>query len=1074
MSKQVRGYRLSPQQERGWLLHQRAAIYYSQCVIRIEGMLEKGRLQSALDRIVGRHEVLRTTFYRLPGKTTPVQQIRDRMVPSIAEGGMIERAEESLDVEGLLKKEREEGCDLEHGPLMRVRLVGLSPVSHLLIITLPSISADGASLRFIANELEGHYRGKDGQDEQDDNPVPYIQFSEWQLEMLGEAEGEELRQQMAVGGDARELRLPFEMAAPTSGLEPQQFDPHELELVLSEEVTAKVMRVAVEYETTAEIILLACWQSLLWKLTGRKESITGVLFDGRKYEELKGAIGPYCKWVPIGKHFDEDSGFSNVVREAQAATERARELLEYWVDEGSGNTSGRMEFAVGFEYERTAPGETRRAGFSIYKHRALIEPFKVRLRCLDAGARVTLEIGADRQVFSSNSVGLLADEFRTLLENALNEPDKRIVELGMISAERLHELAVTLNDTAVDYPRAASAHGLVQMQALRSPDCIAMEDNEGALSHGKLEDEANRVADWLRESGIGPESVVGLCVERSAEMVVSMLGIMKAGGGYLPLENTLPTERLAYILADSGAVAAVTSEVLREKFESSDIPVICIDRQSEKVNRRSAPEVEVSPDNVAYVIYTSGSTGRPKGVMVTHRGLVNYLEWGRQAYRPEEGGGALVHSPLGFDLTVTSLWLPLVSGGRAVLVSEEKGVEGLSKALSGGSDFSLLKITPAHLEVLSQNLDRKAGKVRTIVVGGEALSGERLRTWQIDAMDTRLINEYGPTETVVGCSMYEVKEEVRGGVPIGKPIWNTRMYVLDRQMRVTGVGEAGEICIGGEGLARGYLNRPEMTAEKFIPDAVGANPSQRLYATGDLGRYRIDGEIEFLGRSDYQVKVRGYRVELGEIESTLDQHPAVRESVVIMLEEFAETSRLVAYVVGEEGAELTTGQLRRFLKEKLPEYMIPAAFSILERLPLTINGKLDREALPEKKELRPALENSYVMPRTETEQIIAEIWGTVLHTRQLGIYDNFFDLGGNSMSMLQILGKLRSRFDVELTTVDLFKYPTLASLVDYLSLGAAAAPAPQDEQARGQHQDSSVVRRRQMRRERRSSMGGGR
>jgi amino acid adenylation domain-containing protein len=1042
MTRHARGYRLSPQQKRGWLLHQRAAIYYSQCVIRIEEVLDKSRLQRAVDTIVRRHEVLRTTFYRLPGKTTPVQQIHDRRDPSFSEGVMIETAGsgQSRDVDALLKREREEGCDLEQGPLIRVRLVGLSPLNHLLIITLPSICADAASLRFIANELERHYRAKDGQDEQDGTSVPYVQFSEWQLEMLEGAEAEELRKQIAVGGDATELRLPFEMAPPTSALEPQQFDPHEFELVLSEEVTAKVKRVAVEFETTAEIILLACWQSLLWKLTGREESITGVLFDGRKYQELKGAIGPYSKWLPIGNHFDDDSGFNDLVRQAHAATERARELLEYWVDEGRGNSSARLEFAVGFEYERTAPGGTTPAGFSIYKHRALIEPFKLRLRCLDAGAIVTLEIGVDRRVVSSNSMALLADEFRTLLENALNDPDKRIVDLGIISAERLLELAIRLNDTAVDHPKAASAHGLVQIQALRSPDSIALEDNDRAFSHGMLDDEANRVADWLRHCGVGPETVVGLCVERSAEMVVSMLGIMKAGGGYLPLENALPAERLAYMLADSGAAAAVTSQALREKFEYSDIPVICIDRQPEKeVMPRCPPQVEVSPDNLAYVIYTSGSTGRPKGVMVTHRGLVNYLGWGWQAYRPEEGGGALVHSPLAFDLTVTSLWLPLISGSRAVLVSEEKGVEGLSKALSAGRDFSLLKITPAHLEVLSHNLDPKEGKVRTIVVGGEALTGERLRTWQIDAIDTRLINEYGPTETVVGCSTYEIKEEITGGVPIGKPIWNTRMYVLDSQMRVVGIGEAGEICIGGQGLARGYLNRPEMTAEKFIPEAVGPNASQRLYATGDLGRYRIDGLIEFLGRRDYQVKVRGFRVELGEIEEVIKEVEGVKASVVVVRGEGAD-KRLVGYVVRDPEKRSGIREVSEYLKRKLPDYMLPKAIIEIKHLPLTSNGKVDKGAVPTEEIARPDLGHEYVEPRTPVEEILAAVWSEVLGIRDIGIHDSFFALGGDSIRSVRVVA-LSTERGLNYSVENLFQHQTIAELVAELqTANADAAP----------------------------------
>jgi amino acid adenylation domain-containing protein len=489
------------------------------------------------------------------------------------------------------------------------------------------------------------------------------------------------------------------------------------------------------------------------------------------------------------------------------------------------------------------------------------------------------------------------------------------------------------------------------------------------------------------------------------------------------------------MLEDARIRFVVSQEKLAGALPPHGARVVRLDADAEAFADESALNVaaEVSGENLAYIIYTSGSTGQPKGAAIPHGGLVNYLDWCRRAYDVKGGEGAPVHSPLGFDLTVTSLFAPLLSGRRVVLVPEESGVEGLGEALRASGGFSLVKITPPHLEVLNYLLPaaEAAGRTGALVIGGEALKAEALGFWRKHAPETRLINEYGPTETVVGCCVYEVEPgEVIGGiVPIGRPIANTRLYVLDARFEPVPTGVAGELYIGGSGLARGYLNRPDLTAERFLPDPFGDVAGARLYRSGDLARYAPDGNLEFIGRVDQQVKVRGFRIELGEIEAALSAHAGVREAAVIVREDTPDEKRLTAYVVAEPGDATTAADLRTHLAERLPEYMIPSAFVMLERLPLTSNGKVDRRRLPEPDHARPELERAFVAPRNETEEALTKIWSEVLGVERVGVNDNFFELGGHSLLATQVVSRVRNTLKVDLPLRSLFfEAPTVALL----------------------------------------------
>ena len=580
-------------------------------------------------------------------------------------------------------------------------------------------------------------------------------------------------------------------------------------------------------------------------------------------------------------------------------------------------------------------------------------------------------------------------------------------------------------------------HRWIEVQAERAPGAVALTCAGEALTYSQLNARANRLAHRLRAQGVGPEVLVGLCSGRSAAMVVGLLAVLKAGGAYVPLDPSYPAERLAFMIGDARTTVLLTQADLLVRLPASSASIICLDRDWRSIE--AEPDGNLSGgaglQNLAYVIYTSGSTGRPKGAMINHLGLANYLSWCAKAYAVPVGLGAPVHSSISFDLTITALLAPLITGRRVDLLDEDLGIEQLSEALRRSRDYSLVKITPAHLRWLGDQVDPRdaAGRTRAFVIGGEQLRPEHVSFWRQHAPETTLINEYGPTETVVGCCVYRVPRDqpISGPIPIGRPIANTRLYVANRNLEPVPVGVAGELYIGGAGVARGYLNRPGLTAERFIPDPFGLEPGGRLYRTGDLARWRADGNLEYLGRVDRQVKVRGYRIELGEIEEALAQHPAVRETAVLAREDAPDDRRLVAYLTVADDRPVPAGlELRQFLRKSLPEPMIPSAYVVLEALPLTPNGKVDREALPalERGGARPVALS--VAPLGPVEEEVASVWEAVLGLDRVGAHDGFFDIGGHSLLATQVISRLRELFGVEIPLRGLFEAPTVAGLAE--------------------------------------------
>ncbi len=623
------------------------------------------------------------------------------------------------------------------------------------------------------------------------------------------------------------------------------------------------------------------------------------------------------------------------------------------------------------------------------------------------------------------------------------------------------QAAITRIQQLVPRPTGASRqllsnlclHECFELVAAANPDATAAVFRERQLTFEQLDRLANKIASHLRSLAVGPEVRVAVLMRRSPELLAALLGVLKAGGVFVPLELTLPRERMKFLIEDSSARVVLTEEALIESLppQYADSGTTCIvERAQEQLAGQSdaRPTVDVRPMNLAYVLYTSGSTGLPKGVMVPHRGIVNYLLWCIEAYEIGRGNGAPVHTSVGFDLTLTSLFGPLVAGRPVVLLPESEGVEALATTLRARPDFSIVKITPAHLEMLGDLLvdAQISGSVRTLVVGGESLRQKTLEFWQAHAPDTRVVNEYGPTETVVGCCVYNVPVKhlatVTDIVPIGLPIANTQLHVLDGELQPVPPGGAGDLYIGGDGVARGYLGRPDLTADRFVPDPFSSVPGARLYRSGDWCRWRPDGVLEFLGRTDHQVKVRGFRVELDEISVVLAQHPKIRKAVVLARQGNGTSKRLIGYVVLQPGTSLASADMRAWLSAKLPEYMIPEAFVQLASLPLTSNGKVDRLAIESIEPIRTSAIAAFVAPRTSTEGLLVKLWAEVLGSDTIGVHDNFFELGGDSIRGIQLVARARAA-GLKLTPRQIFDFPTIAALASVVSEAPAASPAGQ-------------------------------
>ena len=1028
------GYRLSPQQRQAWAAGQAGAPPEARCAVRVEGVVRADQLEAALRELVERHDVLRTRFQTLPGMRFPVQVVED--------GGVSWEHAELSDVahdeqERLVARLFEQAGGDEGEARLRASLVTLSGTRHVLFISVPQLAADARTFENLTAELARLYASRaGGSPEEADEPVQYVQFSEWQNELFEDesdeeaAEGRRFWRENLPEGEAP--RLPSERAAHGA-----RFEPARASIALGEGVWREADAIGRAEGADAEAALLAGWHAALWHLLRHERIAVSRTFEGRKFEELRGALGLYDAELPVGALIEEEAPFGRLVRQVGERLRDGNRWQEYfpWF------TVEAQGFGVyGFEYE--AEAHAHAAGPQVFRladSRTCATRFKLKLRCVRRGSGLTAELHYDAALFAREEAERIGRRYARLLSDAVADPRTPVGRLTVVDEEERARLLKDFDGAREQFDEACF-HELFEAQAARTPDTAAVVCEGEQLTYAELNRRANQLARRLIKLGAKPETRIALLAERSANTVVNLLAVLKTGAAYVPLDPALPAERLGAMLRDAG-VALLLCE--REGDAPEGVAHLSLDADARAIASESDenPRVAVDAANLAYVIYTSGSTGRPKGVAVAHGQLSNYVNSIRRQFELPAPAAYAVVSTLAADLGHTMTFPALAAGGTLHVITHEVAAD--ARALSdyfARHRIDCLKIVPSHLAALLAS-DESGGVLprRRLVIGGEAASPELVERIRRLAPGCRLFNHYGPTETTVGVLTHEVTaESADAGAtpPLGRAIANTRVYVLDGAARLVPFGTPGELYVGGACVARGYLNHAAATAERFVPDPLSGEPGARLYRTGDVVRYLDGGELEFLGRIDNQVKIRGYRIELGEIEAAVRRHAAVRECVVVA-RAAGEERRVVAYVVAHRGRQLTAAELRASAHEWLPDYMMPSAFVLLDKLPLTSNGKLDARALPAPEEAQARDARPYVAPRNALEEALAGLWAEVLGCERVGVEDNFLELGGHSLLAMRITSRLRELFRVELPLRALFEATTVAELARALCAAEA-------------------------------------
>ncbi len=1068
---------LSFSQQRLWFLDQfdpGSTAYSIPVVFKFEGEFQQDVLEKSINTIVRRHESLRTTF-SVNSDNLPLQiihpfspvtlQVKDLM-------GLPQNEKEPA-VFRLAREQSSIPFDLKKGPLFRTLLIRTAPQTHYLFINMHHTISDGWSTGVFTTELaalmEAFSTGKENP--LPDLPVQYSDYAIWQRRSQG---SESLRPQLEYWINKLSGRLPV-LELPTNRPRPafQTYKGETIQTFLPSNLTLRIKDICKQHQVTLFMVLLAAYNVLLHRYTGQEDLLVGTPIANRDQKNIEGLIGFFVNTIVIRNELSGNLRFIDFldrVRQSSLEAFTNHELpFEHIVEalHPARDTSHSPIIQVMFILQNT-PFR------SIHFHNLEMRPF-----IIDSGASkydLTLTVWEspdgtgcffeyNTDLFDKSTIERMAGHYQVILESICDNIEMPVAQLQMLTAQEQTQILHQWNNTYRALPSEQTLQSLFEAQVQNTPDSVAVFFEQEQITYRQLDQRANQLAQYLRKLGIGPEALVGVNLNRSIDMVVALLGILKAGGAYVPLDPYFPADRLAYMLEDSGAKVLLTQESLAGKLGGEGVQMVCIDTDWPVITRESTEPLETSStqENLAYVIYTSGSTGRPKGVQVLQRGVVNFLlSMQREpGITPEDV--LLSVTTLSFDIFGLELYLPLISGAQLVLVSSAVAADGsrLAEALST-QNVTIMQATPTTWRLLIAA--GWMGNARfKVLCGGEAFPPDLVAA--LLERSGSLWNMYGPTETTIWSTICQITtaDEM---VTIGRPIQNTSVYLLDAYGQPVPVGIPGELYIGGEGVARGYLNRPELTAERFLANpfsqpAQGIDWNTRFYRTGDLCRYLSDGRIEYLGRMDNQVKLRGFRIELGEIEANLSLHPTIDQAVVIAREDTPGDKRLIAYLT-PKGIPPSTTELRDYLHDKLPDYMIPSVFMVLQSLPLTPNGKVDRRALPVPEIGRPDLATQFTAPSNEIERTLAGIWQAALKLDQVGIHDNFFELGGHSLLIVQVHHQVCQHFQTDLTIAQMFQYPTIQALAQYLNKPQqhAVQPARQDARERALLQKEAINRQR--------------
>jgi amino acid adenylation domain-containing protein len=1066
---------LSFGQQRLWFLDQLEpgnAAYNMPWAMRLAGSLHPGALVASLREVVHRHEALRTVFHLPEGEDEPVQRILSaEPVPlPLVDLASLPHGERTAEARRLAAAEARRTFDLTRGPLLRAALLRLAAEEHVLLLTLHHIVSDGWSMGVLAREVAALYdafaAGRAA--ELPELPVQYADYAAWQRAWLA---GDVLATQLAywrsaLAGAPPLLDLPTDRPRPPV----QTFRGARRTLILPAALAEDVRELARSRGITGFMVLLAALQTLLHRTSGQSMVPVGSPIANRNRLEIEGLIGFFANTLVLAVDLAGEPSFEDLldrVRDAALGAYAHQDLpFEKLVEElaPERNLAHAPLFQVLLSFQSAAAPVTPSAAgglvLSSVEADMAAAKFDLTLGVEERGRSLAAALEFNTDLFDPATAGRLLEQFRDLLEAALAAPAERISGLPLLGGLQRQQLLVEWNDTAPLVPSWDCLPHLFAQQAVRAPGAPAVLAPEGTLSWGELAGRARQVADHLRGLGVGPEVLVGICMERCLDMVVGILGTLEAGGAYLPLDPAYPRERLDFMLSDAAVPVVLTQERTLGRLGLDEAQAgprwICLDRDWPAIAAAPpAPPSGVRPDHLAYVIYTSGSTGRPKGVALAHRGAVALLRWASGIYPESDRAGVLASTSICFDLSVFELFLPLCFGGAVILAENALQLPRLAAA----SRVTLVNTVPSAIAELVRG-EGLPPSVRTIVLAGEPLP--RKLVDEIYAIETveRVMNLYGPSEDTT-YSTFATIERGGGQPPIGRAVGEGRIYLVDAHLQPVPLGIPGEMLLGGVGLARCYLNRPELTAEKFVPDPFSGEPGARLYRTGDLARFRPDGELLFLGRVDHQVKLRGFRIELGEIEATLRLHPQVAESLVVAKGEPGTGDlRLIAYVVGRDGASPAIEELRGFLRAKLPAHMVPWAFVLLAAFPLNANGKIERKALPDPERAAWGAPAELEEPRSEMERRIAAIWRELLRLERIGIHDNFFDSGGHSLLAVRIYHRLKRDLGRDFPLVALFEHPTIGALARFLEAGEAAPASRERGRDRGARRREALSSRR--------------